>query len=267
MDEKRAFLGVWMPAALWNNTELSWMEKCLVAEIDSLSSAEYGPCRASCEFLATRMGSRSPGAMRKMLSQLMRKGVILQLGSDGRRTWRCVAPAFASEQGRYQVWAQDSRYELGCEPGVTHGVTGRSHRVLPGGNTEIPILDTILDQSSANAVGGVLAHAKKTKTKSFTLQDALQMPTDLALSANPKFAQEWEKWLHHRFALKKSGPPTLQAVEEHLRKCKVLGPEKAIEAIRASIAANWSSIYPPHPNKAVPAGPKRDALGFIERDE
>jgi len=59
---ERAFKGVWICAAIWTHPDLSWVEKALLAEIDSLVSDE-APCYASNEHLASRVqGDRRPGA-------------------------------------------------------------------------------------------------------------------------------------------------------------------------------------------------------------
>ncbi|HXM48381.1 MAG TPA: AAA family ATPase, partial [Pyrinomonadaceae bacterium] len=59
MNEERPhrnFKGVWICAALWTHPKLSYnrIEKCLVAEVDSLTS-DARPCYASNEFLAGKM--------------------------------------------------------------------------------------------------------------------------------------------------------------------------------------------------------------------
>jgi hypothetical protein len=41
--DDRAFKGVWICAAVWTNHDLSWIEKALIAEIDSLVRDE-APC-------------------------------------------------------------------------------------------------------------------------------------------------------------------------------------------------------------------------------
>jgi hypothetical protein len=90
------------------------MEKCLAAEIDSLSSAEHGPCHASCEFLARRMNVKTkPGTnpIYEMISQLTKKGVLWQIGFDGRRTWRCLATQYSGNQDKYCAWMQNVRYQ------------------------------------------------------------------------------------------------------------------------------------------------------------
>jgi hypothetical protein len=44
---KREFRGIWIPAELWINTDLSWTEKVMLREIDSLSHNDEAGCYAS----------------------------------------------------------------------------------------------------------------------------------------------------------------------------------------------------------------------------
>lgn len=48
---ERYFKGVWIPAWIWLHPSLTWMEKIVFAEINSLTDPERG-CTASNEFLA-----------------------------------------------------------------------------------------------------------------------------------------------------------------------------------------------------------------------
>jgi hypothetical protein len=113
------FQGAWIPASLWVDPSLSWLEKCLIAEVDNLSIGS--PCFASSEHLATMMGS-TPASIRNMLSDLTRRGYLWQLGSDGRRTWRCANIKYSQNAGKYEAWLKT------CNPQVTAEVTARLHR-------------------------------------------------------------------------------------------------------------------------------------------
>ncbi|MBS3668007.1 hypothetical protein [Vreelandella boliviensis] len=42
MTEERAFRGVWIPAEIWLNRELSLQEKVMLIEIDSLQHQQKG---------------------------------------------------------------------------------------------------------------------------------------------------------------------------------------------------------------------------------
>jgi len=53
-DESRNFKGIWIPASLYKNKELSWNEKILLLEIDSLS--KNGICYANNQHFANMLG-------------------------------------------------------------------------------------------------------------------------------------------------------------------------------------------------------------------
>lgn len=84
MSEKneKVFRGVWIPAEIWENHTLSWMEKCLWAEISSLGTEEK-PCFASNGFLAVKFNS-TESSISNMISRLKSMGMIKHLSYDGR---------------------------------------------------------------------------------------------------------------------------------------------------------------------------------------
>jgi hypothetical protein len=94
VEPARKFKGVWICAALWDHDGLSYAEKFLVAEIDSLSDKDK-PCFASNEFLAKRL-KIAPRYMNNMLAKLTADGFLHRLGFDGRSTLRCVSPEISS---------------------------------------------------------------------------------------------------------------------------------------------------------------------------
>jgi hypothetical protein len=72
----RAFKGIWIPKRLWITEELSWMQKCLLAEIHSLDDEDSGEgCYASNEYLA-RLFQSTPESIRVMISKLRKAGWI-----------------------------------------------------------------------------------------------------------------------------------------------------------------------------------------------
>lgn len=80
----RAFKGVWIPVEIWDSTELSWMEKCLLAEINSLDGGTG--CYAGNEFLAERFKTTA-GNIAKIISELRSKKFIEDVAFDGRTRW------------------------------------------------------------------------------------------------------------------------------------------------------------------------------------
>ena len=93
-DAARKFKGVWICAELWDHDGLSYAEKFLVAEIDSLCDKDK-PCFASNEFLAKRL-KIAPRYMNNMLAKLTADGFLHRLAFDGRSTLRCVSPEISS---------------------------------------------------------------------------------------------------------------------------------------------------------------------------
>jgi hypothetical protein len=90
----RQFKGIWICAAIWEDDRLTLAERCLIAEVDSLTHPEKA-CYASNEFLANRF-RLSAVHMNGMLSDLTRWRFLVRLAFTGRQTLRCVHPAFSS---------------------------------------------------------------------------------------------------------------------------------------------------------------------------
>jgi len=78
----RAFKGVWIPVEIWDRTDITWMEKCLLAEINALDHGEG--CWASNEFLACKFGS-TPASIANILSKLRALSLLENTDFDGRR--------------------------------------------------------------------------------------------------------------------------------------------------------------------------------------
>lgn len=85
MDEhhERKFKGVWIESEVWLNTKLSWMEKCLLAEVNSLDDPENG-CTASNKYLS-EMFHTSPASIANMLSKLRSENYLETASFDGRK--------------------------------------------------------------------------------------------------------------------------------------------------------------------------------------
>ncbi|MCP1313001.1 helix-turn-helix domain-containing protein [Halomonas sp. 707D7] len=74
MTEERAFRGVWIPADIWLNRDLSLQEKVMLIEIDSLQHPEKG-CFKSNKKLADFFGL-SPNRVSEVISSLKKKGWV-----------------------------------------------------------------------------------------------------------------------------------------------------------------------------------------------
>jgi hypothetical protein len=105
--QDRAFKGVWICAAVWTNPDLSWIEKALIAEIDSLVRDE-APCYASNDHLAKRIGV-SVSRMNDMLARLQKAGFLIRIQYDGRTTHRVVSSGYSSNPETAKRWISQRR--------------------------------------------------------------------------------------------------------------------------------------------------------------
>lgn len=107
MSEKneRVFRGVWVPVEIWESQSLSWMEKCLWAEISSLGTEEK-PCFASNGYLA-KMFHSTESSISNMISKLRSLKMIKQISYDGRsRKILAVLPNETSPTSEVRVHPQ-----------------------------------------------------------------------------------------------------------------------------------------------------------------
>lgn len=83
----RTFKGIWIPKEIWLRKELSFFEKCLWAEIDSLDDEKLG-CTASNSYLCNIFDVQER-TLQNALSKLKNLGMIAQEHFNGRiRTLR-----------------------------------------------------------------------------------------------------------------------------------------------------------------------------------
>lgn len=88
----RAFLGIWIPREIWLEKRISIQEKCLWAEIQSLSNNDDSVCYASNEYLMDFLGVKER-RLQEMLANLKEKGLIVYVSFDGRtRSLKAVIP-------------------------------------------------------------------------------------------------------------------------------------------------------------------------------
>ena len=72
-NPERAFKGVWIPKEIWLDKNLSWMEKLLLTEINSLDNDDG--CFASNNYFA-RFFQLSPGRISQLINSLKNKGYV-----------------------------------------------------------------------------------------------------------------------------------------------------------------------------------------------
>lgn len=101
----RKFDGIWIPAEIWLCKGLTYGEKMLWAEINSLYSAEKKGCHASNQYLAEFMGV-TERMVQVMLSKLRKLGLVYDVAFDGRKRIICADKKFhnlewCESEGKY----------------------------------------------------------------------------------------------------------------------------------------------------------------------
>lgn len=81
MSVNRDFKGVWIPKEIWLNKDLSAIDKCIFAEINSLDNEDH--CYASNEYFAEFCGV-SEATVKRSIQKLKSLGLIKQISFDGR---------------------------------------------------------------------------------------------------------------------------------------------------------------------------------------
>lgn len=158
-EDKRAFKGVWVCAAIFLDERLSPAEKMLLAEIDSLTTDDHG-CYANNAHFAKRLGVAESRA-NHVVARLTREGYIVRVCYDGRVTQRVVAPEYSSNPAtsrrlieRHRRVAKNSRSEL-SQPEDSNSDLSKiatqncqKHQVRPVENSRPLILEKVPIEST-----------------------------------------------------------------------------------------------------------------------
>lgn len=124
-ESNEVFKGVWIPAEVWEDENLTWQQKMLWAIVSSLGRASL-PCFASNDWLAQRLQS-TPGSVAAQLSKLRELGYIKDVKFDGRRREiLAVVP--------------DNKSNAAFNPGLTQTLTPVKPCNQPGLNHEQPLI-------------------------------------------------------------------------------------------------------------------------------
>ncbi len=82
-NHNRNFKGVWIDRSIWLNKELTCVEKCIIAEIDSLSGGEDGEgCKATNRWFAKHF-QMTAGSVSNSIAKLRQAGWVKSTIKDG----------------------------------------------------------------------------------------------------------------------------------------------------------------------------------------
>lgn len=209
MKGTRDFKGVWIPKEIYLADDLSWTEKILLVEIDSLDN-ENG-CFASNEHFAIFLGI-SKGRVSKNISSLIEKGYI---------TSKTVY-----KQGSKEI-----------EKRILHTIIGYSRLRLEGivKNNHTPIV--VNDQGNNTVINNTINNTNNKKEKGMNV--LIENYTD-----STDLRECIKDFIKMRAAIKK--PLTDRALKILLDKLDKLESteDRKIKVLEQSIMNSWQGIFP-----------------------
>jgi len=232
MSEKneKVFRGVWIPAEIWETHTLSWMEKCLWAEIGSLGTEEK-PCFASNGFLAVKFNS-TESSISNMISKLKSLGMIKHISYDGRsRKMIAILPSKTSP-------ASEVRLNSQVKPDFTRECN-RDTRVVT--SREQPLTPSQGEEENS-------AMASSSTTDELALSDDNHGATAQAGKANALFSIPPNTVKTDTFRGQRKSPPKPRQPklvdDAFIAELKKLNPTKDVDA-QVIAAKNWLLAHPP----------------------
>jgi hypothetical protein len=138
-QNQKVFKGVWIPAEIWTLDALTWMEKCLWAEISFLGTTEK-PCFATNAYLAKVFHS-TESSIANMISNLKYYRMIKYIGSDGRfRKMIAVVPEVPPvKRTRNPSRRSEGSHHAGVNPDFTQECNRDTNTGSKGENPLTPL--------------------------------------------------------------------------------------------------------------------------------
>lgn len=165
----RDFKGVWIPKEIYLNKDLSWTEKILLIEIDSLDNDTEKGCFASNLYLAEFLGI-SEGTCANIISDLKKKGYIYQVYFDGRNRGLRLKNEYKNE----------SRVHENMKAGFTKTLKQGSRKDEHNNTYNNKVDDVVISTSTTTAISDVSKntiryHYEHFMTTNNTQKDSLCM--------------------------------------------------------------------------------------------
>jgi hypothetical protein len=204
------FTGIWIPAGVFNNNNLTTSAKLLYGVVAGLDGDDG--CYASNAYLQRLLGVSERG-VQVLLSELDAAGIIQRAEVDGRRIIRTVE---SIALGGAEI----------CGGGMKKSA-GEGCRKLHPYNKD--------DNKEDKIPKGRVA-----KSPDFMLT---QQPIHMKV---PEFAAAWVRWAEYAYPKKKVPYMTYMGQVDFLNK---MTPDEAVECIEQSIRNGWKGLFPVRKSK------------------
>ena len=208
-EQQRAFKGIWIPAEIWLNEDLSLQEKALLADIDSFCS-RYESCYASNEHFAKFIG----------VSTRRIKDII-----KGLEDKKIIEREIVYKQGTKEIQKRLLRLPYPSGRNL-HG--GGEEKFPTPGEENCPESNTCISNTN------------KSNTTEYKIKRARTREAD----CSPELAEALNAFAEHRKKLKK--PMTDYAKKLLLKKLQKLSTSEGgqIAILNQSIANGWQGVFP-----------------------
>lgn len=199
------FTGVWIPSAVFNNTNLTTSAKILYGVVAGLDGDDG--CYASNAYLQRLLGVSERG-VQVLLAELDAIGIIQRTEVEGRRIIRTVE---SIALGGAEI----------CGGGVKKSAGGPRRKLHPYNK----------EDNKEDKIQGERAP----KTPDFMLT---QQPAHMTV---PEFSAAWHRWVQYAFPKRKV--PYLTYVGQ-LEFLNAMSAPDAVECIETSIRNGWRGLFP-----------------------
>ncbi len=239
LEPFRDFKGIWIPKEIWLSP-LSALEKCVVAEIDSLSRNNEG-CFASNKWLARFFGL-SENRITCILTKLKKIGILTQESFDGRH--RIIRADLLKTQGQKQKGRP-----FGSKRADLLKTQGQKQKGRPFGSKRADLLE-VKGLGNVNCLAGnglqrplITKVIAKPIKKVFSADDNKFDPEDLPahIGKYPAVVKAWSEFVKHR--KDKHAPLTELACKKLFKKMVRQSPENIIRAIDKAIESGWRGLF------------------------
>ena len=216
---ERDFKGIWIPKEFYLNPDLSWTEKIILVEIDSLDKDGAG-CFASNKYLAKFL-MLSEGSVANIIIKLIDRGYLIKKGFDGRKRYISVNSDLT------KILKQNSQKD---EFRVHKNMNSESIKTLK---------QTKQKHEHSNTVNKTFNKTiTKESKKNFTLIFPQEFSPQIIKIINDYF--EYRKEIKKPF---KSDKTYLTKIDQFKEQVKKYGEEIVIASINNAIANGWQGTF------------------------
>lgn len=223
---ERDFKGVWIPKELYLDENLSWAEKILLVEIDSLDKDNNG-CFASNEYLSKFLMLKE-GTVANMIIKLIDNGYLIKKGFDGRKRYISVNQYFT------KTLKQDSQIN---ESRVHKNMNAESIKILKQDSQKSEHSNTYNNTVNNTFNKDSFSVEKKSKNKGVEIYPINF--TDKMIKASNDFF-EYRKQIGKAFKAEKSIQTKLNQWSQQI---DAYGEDAVIQSIETAIANQYQGTF------------------------